>query len=193
MEEKSEKVQKLNSFPSIDDFKNEKTLFFALDKDDHIVFADKGFINFLEKKRGDIIGHYIEEFLHHYLLGNLAKQEITFIEFAENYKKSHVDLDFIPAKTGERKTLHCELRKYKDVQPLGWELVVIGRHAASFKQLERLLEIIQETSNTLLASNFDMTIRLDAERKITSVNAACEKVMGCKKANLVGKDISLII
>ena len=100
MEECNEKVQQLKGLPSIDVIKNEKVLIFALNKDDRIVFADEGFIRFLEKKRGDIIGHSILEFLHHYLLGNLEKQEIGFIEFAEDYKKSHVDLDFISAKTG---------------------------------------------------------------------------------------------
>ena len=38
-----------------------------------------------------------------------------------------------------------------------------------------------------------MTIRLDAERRITSINASCEKQMGCSKAELIGKDISVII
>ncbi|MBN2442740.1 MAG: PAS domain S-box protein [Spirochaetales bacterium] len=193
MEGNKEKARILQNLPSIDDIKNESALLFALDKDDHIVFADKGFISFLEKNEEEITGHYIEEFLHQYLLGNLAKEEITFIEFVENYNKSHVDLDFMPAKTGERKTLHCEFRIDNEFKKIGWELVVIGRRAAQFKQLETLLEIIQETSKTLLASSFDMTIRLDADKKVTSVNAMCEKQMGCTKTELAGKDISFFI
>ena len=105
MEENKEKETTLQSLPSINDIKNEKALLCALDIDDRIVFGDEEFISFLEKAEKDVIGHYIEEFLHPYLLGNLTKQEINFTEFAENYKKSHVDLDFLPAKTGERKTL----------------------------------------------------------------------------------------
>ncbi|MBN2534865.1 MAG: PAS domain S-box protein [Spirochaetales bacterium] len=193
MEENIEKSNNLKSLPSIDDIKNEKVLLFALDKDDRIVFADKGFIHFLEKKKEDVAGHSILEFLHPYILGNLKKQETSFVEFAGNYEKSHIDLDFQPAKTGERKTLQCELRRNKEFKILGWELVVIGRNAATFNQLEQLLEIIQETSKTILASSFDMTVRLDADRKITSVNTACEKMMGCSKADLIGKDITFII
>lgn len=192
MEVISVKKQDLKSLPSIDDIKNEKVYLFALNKDDHIVFADQGFIHFLEKKKEDVTGHSILEFLHHYLLGNLSKQEMSFVEFAGSYEKSHIDLDFLPAKTGERKTLHCEFRRNKEFKCLGWELVVIGRKAGTFKQLERLLVTLQETSKTILASSFDMTIRLDAERKITSVNTACEKQMGCTKTDLIGKDITLI-
>ena len=47
MEGNKEKAQKLQGLPSINDIKNENSLVFALDKDDRIVFADKGFITFV--------------------------------------------------------------------------------------------------------------------------------------------------
>ncbi|MBN1698457.1 MAG: PAS domain-containing protein [Spirochaetales bacterium] len=181
------------TLPSIDEIRNGHIILIAVDKSDRIVYTDNEFAEFLGKDLSGIIGARIQDFLHHYMLGNLSKQELSFVKFAGNYEKPNVEIDFLPSSDGERKTLICEFKYSDELRAIGWEILVTGRDVAIVKQLERLIEVMQETSRQLLSGNFDMAMRLDSNRKIKSMNSCCEREMGIKKNDITGKDITTIL
>lgn len=183
----------LQHLAKIQSLEEQNLITFALDNESRIIYADHNFVTLCETELSSMLGKSVTTYLHSYLVEYLAKEEKDFVSFIKASRSDHISIDFVTRKKKQRLTLICEFRKSADMSLMGWEILVIARDARKEKLLTRLIEFLEESSRQLLSGNFDMFVTLDQNKNIKSINQSCEKKLGCKKSQLLGKSIQTIL
>ncbi|MBN2736837.1 MAG: PAS domain-containing protein [Spirochaetales bacterium] len=179
--------------PSKKDFEIDKSLVFALNEDDVILYVDSEFSRLCEERAEDIVGQKITEYLHHYLVGNLIKQEMSFIQFMKEQKDNHIRIDIVTRRSKNRKTLSCEYRDGGFLEKTGVALLVIGHDPEKEKLLEELIEFEQESSKQIVSGSFDMVLTIDNNLKIQNVNRCFESKTKQNSYELEGRNINELL